>query len=281
MPLPLHPSLEPWRARLEEVAAPCIHFSLEDAEDPALPGCRYGGHPLVPAGTAWPQSPESPMVFVGQLDFAELASVRGDALSGLPRDGILCLFYDMREQRWGFDPKDREYWRLVWTPRREDAVPLPTPKALEDAGLAFDLPVRMVPRLGASVPGPTDARASLPAAFWEATDSVEPMALRRQLTGADNAHQVGGHPWWIQDDARAEAQLVSHGLYCGDGTGWNALEARRLERGAAEWNLLWQIGSDDTTGFMWGDMGSLYLLIRDADLREQRFERAWLDLQCG
>ena len=277
MPLPLPSSLEPWRARLEAVAAPCLHFTLEDGDDAAAPGCRYGGYPLVPPGTAWPRSPSGFMAFVGQLDFAALASVRGDALPELPRDGVLCLFYDMREQRWGFDPRDSAYWQLVWTPRRADAVPLAPPQELEDAGLAYDLPVRMVPRLGLSVPGPSDTRAHLPSFPWE--DSEE--ELRRQLTGADTAHQVGGHPWWIQSDAREEAQLVTHGLYCGDEGGWSAPEARTLLRGAPEWNLLWQIGSDDTTGFMWGDAGQLYLLIRDSDLREQRFERAWLGLQCG
>jgi uncharacterized protein YwqG len=208
--------------------------------------------------------------------------VRGDALADLPRDGVLCLFYDVREQRWGFDPEHRAYWHLVWTPRRADAVPLAPPKELEDAGLAFDLPVRMVPRLGLSVPAPSDARAHhLPDALWEAAGAEGPDALRRQLTGAENAHQVGGHPGWLQNDAREEAQLVTHGLSCGDGAGWNAPEARGLLRGAPEWNLLWQVGSDDTTGFMWGDLGNLYLLIRDSDLREQRFERAWLGLQCG
>ena len=282
MPLPLPPVLEPWRAQLEAVVAPCVHFTLEDGQESAAPGCRYGGHPLVPPGTAWPRSPSGLMAFVGQLDFAELAAARGDALAELPREGVLCLFYDMREQRWGFDPEHRAYWQLVWAPRREDAVPLAPPKALEDEGLAYDLPVRMVPRPGLSLPDASDTRAHLPSLTWADSDEeVDPTELRRQLTGTGSAHQVGGHPWWIQGDAREEAQLVTHGLYCGDETGWNAPEARRLLRGAPEWNLLWQVDSDDTTGFVWGDRGRLYLLIRDTDLREQRFERAWLGLQCG
>ncbi|XXF77551.1 YwqG family protein [Myxococcaceae bacterium GXIMD 01537] len=239
---------------MEATAAPCLRFTLEDAEDPALPGCRYGGHPLVSPGTAWPRSPKNLMVFVGQLDFAQLAAVRGEALADLPRDGVLCLFYDVREQRWGSEPGDRDYFRLIWTPRSADARPLPPPSELEDAGLAFDLPVRMVPRLDTSLPAFGDERAAPPSGGFDDEAYVT-------LAGGEHAHQVGGHPWWIQYDARTEA--------------------RAMVRDAPDWNLLWQVASDDTTGFMWGDMGSLYLLLRDADLRERRFERAWLGLQCG
>ena len=89
----------------------------------------------------------------------------------------------------------------------------------------------------------------------------DPSVLRRHLLGAENAHQVGGHAGWIQYDARDEA--------------------RRLAGSGADWNLLWQVGSDDATGFQWGDMGNLYLLVRDSDAREGRFERARLVLQCG
>ena len=43
---------------------------------------------------------------------------------------------------------------------QEDAVPLAPPQELEDAGLAFDLPVRMVPRLGLSLPELPDPTTS-------------------------------------------------------------------------------------------------------------------------
>jgi uncharacterized protein YwqG len=278
---PLPPSLESWRERIETAVAPCILFTPRDEQDPALPGCRYGGHPLVPPGTQWPHSPKGPLHFVGQLDFAELAACRGEALSNLPREGVLALFYDVQDQHWGFDPKDRAFWKLVWTPRREEAVPLEPPKELEEAGLAFDLPLMLTPRLGLSLPDFSDNRASVPADEWGEEQSDDYFELRKRLTGGMHAHQVGGNPWWVQSDARLEAQLVSHGLYCGDSRGYDSPQARKLQSGAADWNLLWQIGSDDASGFTWGDMGNLYLLIRDQDLRARRFDKAWLGLQCG
>jgi uncharacterized protein YwqG len=278
---PLPSSLSAWRERLETVVAPALLFTARDEDDPAIPGCRYGGHPLVPPGTEWPRSPSGLLAFVGQLDFAELAASRGEALSNLPRDGVLALFYDVQEQRWGFDPKDSAFWKIVWTPHSEDAVPLAPPKELEDAGLAFDLPLKLMPRLGLSLPGFSDGRAPVPADDWGEAQADDYMVLRERLTGGEHAHQVGGHPWWVQNDARLEAQLVTHGLNCGDGRAYDSSQARKLESGAADWNLLWQIGSDDQTGFMWGDSGNLYLLIRDQDLRARRFDKAWLGLQCG
>jgi uncharacterized protein YwqG len=274
---PLSPSLDSWRERIESAVAPCILFTARDVEDSGVPGCRYGGHPLVPEGTEWPRSPGGLLHFVGQLDFAELAACRGEALPDMPRDGVLALFYDVQEQRWGSDPKDKAYWKLVWTPRSEEAVPLPPPKELEDAGLAFDLPLRLTPRLGMSLPDAWDRGTGMIAQDWGEAQLDDYTVLRERLTGGMHVHQVGGHPWWVQNDARLDAQLVSHGL---DSSGYDSLQARRLVPGAAEWNLLWQIGSDDQTGFTWGDYGNLYLLIRNPDLRARRFDKAWLGLQC-
>lgn len=278
---PLPPSLDAWRERIETAISPCILFTARDEDAPDMPGCRYGGHPLVPPGTQWPHSPRGPLSFVGQLDFAELAACRAEALPNLPRDGVLALFYDVQEQPWGFDPKDGASSKLLWTPRSSEAVALAPPRELEEAGLAFDLPLKLTPRPGLSLPDPWDRRATLPVDDWGQDAADDYTVLRERLTGGEHSHQVGGHPWWIQSDARLEAQLVTHGLYCGDSRGYDSPQARRLEPGANDWSLLWQIGSDDASGFMWGDMGNLYLLIRDADLRARRFERAWLGLQCG
>lgn len=55
----------------------------------------------------------------------------------------------------------------------------------------------------------------------------------------------------------------------------------KLKREAASWNLLWQVGFDEWQGFGWGSSGTVYLLIRDEDLRACRFESAWLILQCS
>ena len=77
-----------------------------------------------------------------------------------------------------------------------------------------------------------------------------------------------------------QCQLVSHGLYMGDSTGYNDPRRPALEAGADDWQLLLQIDSDDHMGTVWGDCGRVYYWIRQQDLRDRDFGKAWLVLQC-
>ncbi|MHC4402544.1 MAG: DUF1963 domain-containing protein [Planctomycetota bacterium] len=75
--------------------------------------------------------------------------------------------------------------------------------------------------------------------------------------------------------------MTFHGLYTGDETGYDDPRRKELEKGAADWQLLLQIDSDeDNAGMMWGDMGRLYFWIRRDDLKKQAFGNVWMVLQC-
>ena len=94
-------------------------------------------------------------------------------------------------------------------------------------------------------------------------------------------HHLLGYPEIIQSDMKLEVQLVTHGLYVGDGSGFRVARAAELRAGAREWTLLLQIDSDDgCPGWMWGDVGRLYFWIRRQDLAARRFSNAWMILQC-
>lgn len=94
-------------------------------------------------------------------------------------------------------------------------------------------------------------------------------------------HQVAGFARPVQgDDMELECQLVSHGLYCGDATGYEHARAEELEPGAAHWKLLLQFDSDDDLGVMWGDYGMLYFWVEADAARAGRFENVWVVLQC-
>ncbi len=272
-------ALKPHRALIEGLLAPCIRFDKEQGNASSR-GCRYGGLPLVPPGTEWPHSPEGPLHFLGQLDFTELAAYGGEALSQLPQEGILAFFYDVENQPWGGKPEDSALWRLIWTPRGSEAVPLQPPAELMESDKSILPPWRLVPSRGLSLLDSFDLRAPAELGSLEEAASDAYLELREKLAGGEYVHQVGGHPAWVQDDARIEAQLVSHGLRLDGPEAWETPEAERLKPGASEWRLLWQVASDEELDLMWGmSMGNLYLLIREEDLRACRFERAWLILQ--
>ncbi|MCR6484211.1 YwqG family protein [Amycolatopsis sp. OK19-0408] len=55
----------------------------------------------------------------------------------------------------------------------------------------------------------------------------------------------------------------------------------RLADEAARWVLLAEIASDETSEMLWGDVGSLYWLIRTEDLEAGRFAEARCTMQCG
>jgi uncharacterized protein YwqG len=54
-----------------------------------------------------------------------------------------------------------------------------------------------------------------------------------------------------------------------------------LEPGAKDWKLLLQLASDEDTEMMWGDGGTLYFWIREADLPDRDFSKVWIILQCS
>jgi hypothetical protein len=45
--------------------------------------------------------------------------------------------------------------------------------------------------------------------------------------------------------------------------------------------LLLQLDTDDDLGWMWGEVGRLYYLIRQEDLAARDFSHAWMTFQCG
>ena len=77
-----------------------------------------------------------------------------------------------------------------------------------------------------------------------------------------------------------ETQLASHGLYCGDGIGYQDPRKEDLERTATDWQLLLQIDSDDNAGMMWGDVGRIYYLTTLEHMKNKEFDAAWMILQC-
>jgi hypothetical protein len=116
---------------------------------------------------------------------------------------------------------------------------------------------------GFSLPEFLDTHTSLSTEDWSDEETEAYVELMHSLAGGENAHQVGGYPAWIQEDAREEAQRLTEG----------PPEATK------EWNLLWQLGTDEEVRLRWGASGKLFLLMRDDDLRACRFDRAWLVLQ--
>ena len=228
-----------------------------------------GVPPLSPAMT-WPTKDGAPLTFLACLDLQSLSTAL--PLAWLPTSGRLLFFYDIDKQPWGFDPKDRGGWAVMFA--ADDANPperSSTPRSLP----RHDVSLHSINTY------PSWERAEITALSLNDAESDRLSDLSASVYGDAPCHQVGGFPNVIQnDDMEHECELVSHGIYCGDASHSNEPEVERLRDGAGDWRLLLQVDSDDDLDVMWGDAGVVYFWIREQDARAGRFENAWVVLQC-
>jgi uncharacterized protein YwqG len=96
------------------------------------------------------------------------------------------------------------------------------------------------------------------------------------------AHQILGHPRPVQGDGmELECQLATNGIYLGGPEGYQDPRRAALEASAKDWKLLLQLDTDDDTGWMWGDVGTLYFWIREQDAARADFSKVWMVFQCS
>jgi uncharacterized protein YwqG len=261
-------------------------------KDIALGASRLGGVPDLPGGTAWPRwagsqredyvlpngerhpqtIPPTSLAFMAELELARLPPT-----DGLPRTGWLLFFYDAQHQPWGFDPRDRGSSVVIYVPAESPLQRADTPRDLSSEAVGEPCAVDFA--LEATLP---DTLPELEHNEFGAEEYAKVLAEIGGGKEGEPQHRVLGWPQPIQNEMTLEVQLVTHGLYTGDGTGFESPRAAALKPGAADWILLLQIDSDDKgPGWMWGDDGRIYFWIRKQDLQERRFDNIWTILQCG
>ena len=273
--------LKKYEAVLRRFLSPCVGFTLTPAAPAALGTSRLGGGPDLPEGFSWPIHKKRPLDFLLQVDLRDLSPFQGMEL--LPKDGLLSFFYDLEEQPWGFDPAERDGFKVLYTPA---AAPLSRhpPAHAETAFRPAQLKFRQsysFPSYGSRDEERLEAEAGFSEQEGEAYLDFSSTLPTAGAPPDAPIHQFLGHSSNIQGDMQLEAQLVTHGLYCGNASGYEDPRRKELEAGAEDWLLLLQLDTDDSLGFMWGDCGRIYYWIRRQDLKDRRFDRAWLGLQCS
>jgi uncharacterized protein YwqG len=256
---------------IKGLSQPAVH--LVHTNDPSL--SYLGGLPRLPEDASWPVRNGTRMEFLARLSLTELH--RAQPISWLPTEGALLFFYDVEEEPWGFDPKDRGGWKVLPVP--DLPQPLASVDRKSDEGTTFPRcnvrfnPVEVFP---SPFRGPVDRLRLTEEEFDEYCNT------RDAIFQGKPKHQVSGFPWPVQgDDMEFECQLVASGLYCGDGSGYEDRRAKLLSADAANWRLLLQLDTDDELGVMWGDAGLIYYWVEEERAKKGDFSNAWLVLQCG
>ena len=248
------------RPMLEPLAVPAVHV-IKQAE---VTRSYFGGDPLLPSNIKWPHCGDEPLAFLARLSLSELAAAL--PIDWLPKEGALLFFYDAEMQPWGFDPKDRGGWAVVHV----SDVGAPS-----RPGDAYSIGFQRIAVL------PPSERENVAALEFNDTESDDYGVFADEPFDDHPKHQVSGFPSPVQGDRmELECQLVSHGLFCGNSSGYKDPRAAELEPGRSQWRLLCQIDTDGELNVMWGDAGMLYFWVEEEAARAGRFDNVWLVLQC-
>lgn len=171
------PALAPHRERLLALARPSVAIRLTKGK-PQDAGSRFGGQALVPPDFTWPTShPIADYYFLGQINFSEIV----DPPPGLPREGLLSLFYAMDaafEVFW----QDEGYVRGYYWPSVDGLrlMPQPENEALRNGDIVLANRSRKLQlSTGGDLPRHADLDVDWPA------DPAEREALQNALEEAD------------------------------------------------------------------------------------------------
>lgn len=229
----------------------------------------------MPKDWTWPTNNDGwPLAFIAQIALEELPKI---GAMNLPRKGSLFFFYD--GESWGYDPKDADSCRVLYSPDKLSSF---RAHSLPEDELEHQFaPVRIkADRTEPTIPSGRDSVVESFNMTQEERSAYFDFEDDWNKQTPYVRHRVGGHPDLIQGDARLEAHLVSHGIYCGDGDGYKKGKERGLFPGAADWQLLLQVDSEEKAEMQWGDGGRIYFFIHKDDLAARRFEKVRLILQC-
>ncbi len=233
---------------------------------------KIGGQPDLPSGQSWFREENGACLsFLAQINLNETAL--HDESHQLPATGMLYFFYSAEQDAWGFDPNDKDKFKVFYFDGDTTAlIRTDFPPDLPEHGIFKSCRVNF--GAGASMPD------------WEHDEvrlflSDKEQDAYLQLTAEGSVTKLLGHSDNIQGPMEEECQLVTHNIYRGDTYSQHNTQTNELKNEANQWTLLFQIDSIDQAGMMWGDVGRVYFWIKKEDLASKEFNKCWFVLQCS
>lgn len=265
-----------FKEQIEAITRPAVHLVSSERRG----FTKIGGLPQVPTGFKWPTWKKKPLAFVMQVKLTEIG-VKG-ILPEMPDAGYLYFFYDQEQSVWGFDPKDRGGFKVIYVQETVSAEPAERPKGLD---VVYD-EKHLAGKNIVTYPNYDDfcAEKIMESAAEEESDWLFDIQFDSYKDLPQ--HQIGGYARAEQNgDMERECALVTSNIYLGKAAGYRSRKAKKSEHKRNEWVLLAQIDSQQDSAaeheFMWGDMGLLYFWIKKEDLARKDFDNVWMILQCG
>jgi uncharacterized protein YwqG len=240
--------------RLIDLALPAIGQWPQRRAEVGLTTSRFGGVPLAPPDWRWPIAEEEPLLFVGQINCAELRGLPG--ADQLPASGLLAFFgdHDALTGCFPFDSHCVFYWPDVERLVRAEA-PIEPLETFPTCSLT-PRPLIDLPYPDSAAVGDFGLNKQQREAYFDVWLDVRGYGIPSDCVNYASFSKLLGWPALVQNDvqmfdSRNDARLllqVDH--YC------NGEERHD-----------------------WGPGGSLYYVLRERDLRAQIFERCELEGQ--
>lgn len=262
---------------VETKLKPAVYMNLQPAneEDVAIGQSKIGGLPDLPKTMEWFNYKEEPMSFLAQINLNELAAF--DLNDALPKEGILYFFYDATQQAHGLSPEDEGASKVFFfkgdmadLQRKEKPHNLDPDAFFDNCSIEFVYKINM-PNYESDLLYDID----LDDDEFQIYSEIDAL-----INDYEYINKILGHADIIESGMELDCELVRNGLFCGDASGLKSPKAKALKRHIGAWHLLLQLDSnDETANMLWGEAGRLFFWIREEDLKQQNFEKAWAILQ--
>ncbi len=233
----------------------------------------FGG-PAVSPLTLWPRRTDGkPLAHVAAIHLGDLDATtdavgkngwpEGQLREGLPVEGVLEVFHDL--ESFGYDPEEGAAggWLVRWVPEPDTSAFVDAP---EDVDLPSEVCQLVLPLPGFTLPSADDA-VSGPSDHFERAEALE-LSLQQGWLSQRTAGSPKGipipfsHAYGHSQHSRITAveEILPNVL--------------PLEPGD-EYRLVLDIESWTALAGWFGDAGNLEVWMRESDLQEQAFDRAW------
>jgi uncharacterized protein YwqG len=240
--------------RLMELAVPAIGLWPQRRAEVEPMASRFGGVAMAPPGWQWPVAEEEPLLFVGQINCAELRGLPG--AEQLPASGLLAFFgdHDAVTGCYPFDSHCVFYW-----PEAERLIQAKAPiEPLEIFPTCALVPRPLIdlPHPDSTAVGGFGLNKQQREAYFDVWLDVRHYGIPSDYAGYASFSKLLGWPALVQQDI-------------------GVFESRDDAR------LLLQVDPycNGETSHSWGPGGSLFYVLSDADLRARAFARCELEGQ--
>jgi uncharacterized protein YwqG len=248
----------PFAGQVQSLARPAIGlWPQRPLGELPITASRLGGMPHAPPGWSWPLCETEPMFFLGQINCAELRDI--PAAEKLPLSGLLAFFADHDAVNGGMSSYEGAFAVFYWT-ELDRLVPAKPPIELQEIFPLCALAFRPMIEL------PDTSSAVIESLDWSDDDQWAYHDLKEAIRN----HGIPEPSW----------DRISQGKLFG-WPDWVQHESEQMGNSPNELRPLLQLDAftDGTEWAEWGGGGSLYFLIRDADLAARRFDRCKFEMQ--